>query len=162
MLWLIQRKFVHVFIIKFIVLVQEGIDVVANGLDMLQMLLWAEVNIPYTSNWLFTLSPINILPDKIINPVTNIYTHYSDEYRDILSAIVLKLSGSAWCYFTCFASKICLLFLSSQVKCESYSAASPCPTWNKGLSLVQPWLSRFVRPLPCAIFPQIKLQQIRH
>lgn len=39
MLWLIQWKFVHVFIIKFIVLVQEGIDVVANGLDMLQMLL---------------------------------------------------------------------------------------------------------------------------
>lgn len=50
MLWLIQRKFVHVFIIKFIVLVQESIDVVANGLDMLQMLLRAEVNIPYTSN----------------------------------------------------------------------------------------------------------------
>lgn len=50
MLWLIQQKFVHVFLIKFIVLVQEGMDVVVNGVDMLQLLLQAEGNIPYTSN----------------------------------------------------------------------------------------------------------------
>lgn len=47
MLWLIQKKCTHVFIIVFQVLFQEGIKLVVNGLDTLQVLLQAEGNISY-------------------------------------------------------------------------------------------------------------------
>lgn len=61
--------------------------------------------------------------------------HCWNWYRDVLSVIVLKLFGSAWCCFMCFASKICLLLLGSQLKGESCTAASTCPTCPDGLLL---------------------------